>query len=157
MVWSGYEIYGTDLIAQNQVNKDIPTIEDGIKQKSLRLPNEAVGLIEIPAIGLKYPIYAGTDTRTLQKGVGKYKGHNAFAGHRTTWGKPFSRIDELQPGDKIMIITPKETKVYEVLRVFITEPSDLTVLDLPGIVLTSCHPEFSSRERIVVHALPRSS
>lgn len=56
------------------------------------LPGDAIGLIEIPAIGFREYVVEGTDTANLRKGPGHYpetplpgqRGTAAIAGHRTT-------------------------------------------------------------------------
>jgi sortase A len=41
-------------------------------------------------------------------------GNAAIAGHRTTYGQPFNRLDELVPGDEITIVTLHGTFKYAV-------------------------------------------
>ena len=64
----------------------------------------------------------GTDLESLRKGPGHYpetplpgeRGTSAIAGHRTTYGAPFRHIDELDPGDRIVIDMPDGRFVYRV-------------------------------------------
>ena len=111
----------------------------------------------------------------LRKGPGHYRttpnpgqaGNAAIAGHRTTYGAPFHRVDELEPGDPIFVTTAQGVFEYRVLGFpnpeggedvgyFIVDPSDTWVLDqTPGrnlLTLTACHPKFSARQRIIVQA-----
>lgn len=107
----------------------------------------------------------------LQRGVGHYLetampgeiGNFAMAGHRTTYGKPFNRIAELRDGDVVLIETKDSYFVYRVTGHQIVPPTQVSVLlpvpDQPGaeptaatLTMTSCHPEFSARERFIVHA-----
>ena len=56
----------------------------------------------------------------LKKGPGHYpesplpgqEGNAAIAGHRTTYGAPFNRIDELEPGDEIHVETIQGSFTY---------------------------------------------
>src|SRR5690606_39851434 len=41
-------------------------------------------------------------------------GNVGLAGHRTTYGAPFNRIHELQPGDRVVIETAAAYSVYVV-------------------------------------------
>jgi sortase A len=83
-----------------------------------------------------------------------------LSGHRTTFGAPFRRINELVPGDEIFLYTASGKYVYTVSEQVVVEPTDLSVLDQSGeprLTLASCHPEFSARQRIVVVSLLRES
>jgi sortase A len=82
-------------------------------------------------------------------------GNAAIAGHRTTYGAPFNRIDELQAGDEILVTTLQGAFRYEVFEQHIVSPSASEVLDDFGdnrLTLTACHPKYSARQRIVVVA-----
>ena len=65
---------------------------------------EAVAVIKIPKIGVEQAVVEGTGVSDLRKGPGHYRntplpgqpGNAAVAGHRTTYGAPFNRIDELR-------------------------------------------------------------
>ena len=84
------------------------------------------------------------------------KGNAAIAGHRTTYGAPFNRIDELEPGDEILIDAPYGQFRYEVRATTIVSPSAGEVLEDKGdnrLTLTSCNPKYSARQRIVVTAV----
>jgi sortase A len=132
---------------------------------------EPVGVIEIPKIGLERVIVQGVTKADLKKGPGHYPGtplpgqagNSGIAGHRTTYGAPFNRIDELVPGDDITITTPQGRFLYKVIKApdsdaapYIVKPSDVAVLEDKGdnrITLTACHPEYSARQRIIVNAV----
>ncbi len=118
------------------------------------------------------PISEGTDKRTVLDvlGVGHYEGtampgemgNFAIAGHRTTYGKPFNRIEELQVGDPLVVQTEHAWYVYRVTSTEVVTPSNVGVIaPVPGrpseqptartITLTTCHPMFSARQRYIVH------
>src|SRR5581483_10360279 len=73
----------------------------------------AVAIITIPKIGVDSAVVQGVGVSDLQKGPGHYPnspmpgqpGNAAIAGHRTTYGAPFYRLDELTAGDQILITT----------------------------------------------------
>lgn len=142
---------------------------------------EPVGFIEIPRIGLDAKTFVeGVSKADLRKGPGHYPGtpfpgnagNAGIAGHRTTYGAPFNRIDELVPGDEVIVYTAQGRFVYEVMASpearrsgpenenwgqgwYAVRPSDVSVLDQTGenmITLTACHPKRSARYRIIVHA-----
>jgi len=131
---------------------------------------EAVARIRIPRIGLDEIVVEGTSVDDLRKGPGHYAwtpmpgqpGNVSIAGHRTTYGAPFGDIGNLRPGDKIFVQTVQGEFEYEVLAQ--SDPNRGTIIVTPDrvdllrdlgdnrLTLTSCHPKFSSRQRIVVQA-----
>ena len=124
---------------------------------------EATARIRIPKIGVDKIVVEGVSLRDLKKGPGHYpetplpgqKGNAAIAGHRTTYGAPFSRIDELQAGDEVFVETVQGEFRYLVSEQQIISPTQVEVLDDKGdnrLTLTACHPKYSARQRIVVVA-----
>ena len=125
---------------------------------------EPIGVIRIPKIGVDKVFVSGVSRDDLRKGPGHYpltplpgqEGNAGIAGHRTTYGAPFNRIDELQPGDEILIDAPYGQFRYEVRETTIVSPTQGEVLLDKGddrLTLTSCNPKYSARQRIVVSAV----
>ena len=132
--------------------------------------------IVIERLGVNALIVEGTEPKALRAGAGHYRktalpcqtGNVGIAGHRTTYGKPFSRVDELSAGDTISLVTPERSCDYVVVEgergkrrprrgaaAWITHPNDGAVLGpLPGsmLTLTTCHPKGSARERLILRA-----
>jgi sortase A len=124
---------------------------------------DPVAHIVVPKIGLDWKVLEGVALSVLKGGPGHYeqtpmpgqKGNAAIAGHRTTYGAPFNRIDELVPGDEIMVETLQGQFTYIVKEQQIVSPEQVDVLDDKGdnrLTLTACHPKYSARQRIVVVA-----
>mgnify|MGYP002382293570 FL=1 len=133
---------------------------------ALPLPKvgDPVAKIEIPKIGITRTVVEGVNVHQLARGPGHYptsplpgqKGNVAIAGHRTTYGQPFHNVDKLSAGDQIILTTIQGTFVYEVTSLEIVKPSATEVLDDQGdnrLTLTACHPKYSLKQRIIVHAL----
>jgi sortase A len=108
------------------------------------------------------------------------QGNLAIAGHRVGKGSPFLELDLLQPGDPIVVETADSWFVYRVLGDpatgdFRTDPSGIpgqqivrpeaieVISPTPGaaenaaptgayLTLTTCHPRYSARQRLIVHA-----
>jgi sortase A len=129
--------------------------------RRMPLAGDAIGRIEIPAIGVKDYVVEGTDLDNLRKGPGHYRetplpgdrGTVAIAGHRTTYGAPFRKVDQLRRGQEVAVDMPDGRYVYRVERTKIVEPTDLSVLDRVGhdrLVLSACHPLYSAAQRVVV-------
>lgn len=142
---------------------------------------EPEGKIDIPKIGLRSKTFVeGVAKADLRKGPGHYPGtplpgnpgNAAIAGHRTTYGAPFNRIDELVPGDEIIVYTLQGRFTYEVLPSpedrragpeggnwgagwFAVKPNDVSVIaptEDNRLTLTACHPKYSAKLRIIVQA-----
>ena len=121
--------------------------------------------LQIPKIGLDQYVVSGTAEADLAKGPGHYlgtaipgqAGNVAIAGHRTTHGAPFNRLAELAIGDPIYLTTSSgQTLTYIVSAVPVAvSPSDVTVLNDFGddrLTLTTCNPEYSAVQRLIVVA-----
>ncbi|HMH41661.1 MAG TPA: sortase [Gaiellaceae bacterium] len=124
---------------------------------------EAIGRIRIPRMGVNLVLVNGTDHDTLKKGPGRdgrtfMPGENRLiyiAGHRTTYGAPFSHIDRLHSGDRVTIEVPYGTFIYAVTRHRIVKATDLSVLRSPKhevVELQACHPRFFASHRYIAYA-----
>jgi sortase A len=78
----------------------------------------------------------------------------AVSGHRTTYGAPFFKLDELRKGDPIYVDTPYARFRYKVARTTTVDPTDIGVLEDRGygLVLTTCTPPYSAAHRLIVWA-----
>ncbi len=122
---------------------------------------EAIAIIRIPKIDVEKAVVEGVSISALKQGPGHYPstplpgqpGNAAIAGHRTTYGAPFFRTDELEPGDKIQVTTRQGEFTYEVREKKIVKPSQNDVL-LPSdrnlLTLTTCNPRFSAAQRLII-------
>lgn len=160
----------------------IPVIPDELKHTSPDgapivsgvSKGEIFATLYVPRWGTDYvkPIAEGVTRRdVLDKiGVGHYPntampggvGNFSVAGHRTTYGKPFANVDQLEINDAIVVQTEEAWFVYRVVSTEIVDPTAVRViapnpLD-PGatpteamITLTTCHPKYSAAQRFIVH------
>ena len=125
--------------------------------------------LQIPKIHLDVLVVEGTTPAALRAGAGHYPGtplpgepgNVGIAGHRTTFGRPFNHLDEMRPGDQVILTTPFKRFTYVAVQSFdghgnpfITTPTDFHVVaNVPGqslLTLTSCNPKGSARQRIVL-------
>jgi sortase A len=117
-------------------------------------------------------VVEGTTPAALNAGAGHYEstpfpceqGNVGIAGHRTTYGRPFNKIDEMHVGDTVDLITPIGRCTYEVVKAFgghsnpwVVLPNAYYVVSQEGalgrghwLTLTSCHPLGSDSHRIVL-------
>jgi sortase A len=133
--------------------------------------------IEIPKISLETVVVQGVGRDELKKGPGhfpacgeiganidcvtesKYPGEHgnvAISGHRTTYGAPFFRVNELSKGDLVDFISGRARYRYKVRSQEIVDPTaGFQVVEQHGkdeLTLTSCHPRFSAAQRLIIHA-----
>ncbi|HUB70663.1 MAG TPA: sortase [Acidimicrobiales bacterium] len=128
------------------------------------MPGGVVGRVRIPAIGVDDYFVEGVGEEQLQEGPGLYPGSGlpgqvgnlAIAGHRTTYGAPFFRLDEVKVGDRVVIDVPEGRAVYKVSQPpFAVSPYDTSVLADFGdarLTLTTCNPPFFATTRLIVVA-----
>lgn len=126
---------------------------------------DAVARLRIPALGVREIVVNGTDHDSLKRGPGRYldsampgEGELVYiAGHRTTYGAPFSRIDRLRKGDRVYLELPYATFEYEITGSRIVAASQTSVLESKGyeqLVLQACHPRFFASHRYLAYAKP---
>lgn len=135
---------------------------------------EGLALLHVPRLGEGWvrPVVEGVDAPELAKGVGHYPdtglpgqvGNFAVAGHRSTNGEPFRDLDRMRPGDAVVVETEGGWYTYVVdADPFVVLPGDVEVIEpVPGepgvqadarrLTMTTCHPRWSSAQRLIVHA-----
>ena len=128
---------------------------------------DAIARLRVPRLGLSIVVIDGTDAGDLRRGPGRHRetfmpgeGELVYvAGHRTTYGAPFSDIDQLEAGDTIAVELPYGSVEYRVTRHRIVDDNDLSVLESHNreeLVLQACHPRFFASQRYLVYARPVS-
>jgi sortase A len=124
---------------------------------------EPIGRLIVPRLGLRAMVVYGTDTASLKKGPGLHpptafpgQGELIYvAGHRTTYGAPFSDIDKLETGDRVTFEVPYGTFRYVVTGHRIVRANQLEVLNSRGfeeIALQACWPRFFASHRYIAYA-----
>jgi sortase A len=122
-------------------------------------------------------VVQGVDVPDLRRGPGHYPdtpgagadGNFAVSGHRTTYGAPFGNLHLLEEGDVINVIDRDNVRWHYRVRDGdgveggvphrIVAPTDVWVVGddpldwgVPMMTLTTCHPRFSARQRLIVFA-----
>lgn len=129
---------------------------------------DGLTLLRIPKIDLKVLVVQGTTPAALRAGAGHYvstplpgeSGNVGIAGHRTTFGRPFNRLDEMRPGDALTLETPFAVYTYKAVSPFgghanpwVVTPNDFSVVSQGTghlLTLTTCNPKGSARQRLVL-------
>lgn len=176
-----YQLWWTNIRAQHQANGAASDLQEkwanGKGKPGAFEPGQGFALLHIPRLDVVVPIAEGIDKSTvLDRGmVGHYNegrtktampeaktGNFAVAGHRNTHGEPFRYVNQLEPGDPIVVETQDKYYVYKMANILPqTSPGNISVIDpvpagsgftKPGryITLTTCTPEFTSKYRMIV-------
>ncbi len=133
---------------------------------ALTLPTpspEYAKFIKVPAIHVAAPIVQGDGWEQLKKGVGQHlgtpnpgqAGNLVLSAHNDVFGELFRYLDQLKPGDEVVVLTQQKSFTYAVREVRLVQPSQVEVLadtHEPTITLISCYPYMVDKQRIVVTA-----
>ena len=122
---------------------------------------DVVGRLTILSANINHYVVFGATLNKLEYGPGYILGTSlpgsggnfAIAGHRTTYGAPFGNLDKTEVGDTILFQTNTNQYEYVITEVKIVSPDDTYVLGNFGddrITLSTCHPKFSARQRLIV-------
>ncbi|MER8071771.1 class E sortase [Streptomyces sp. NPDC094034] len=175
-----YQLWWTNVRADQYAGNETNKIQDSWtkdRQPGAFEPGQGFAIMHIPKLDVVVPIAEGiSKSQVLDRGmVGHYaegrlktampadkQGNFAVAGHRNTHGEPFRYINQLKPGDEIIVETRDAYYTYDMASILPqTAPSNVSVIGPvppgsgftePGryITLTTCTPEFTSTYRLIV-------
>lgn len=176
-----YQLWWTNVRAHAQAGSEASQLQNdwasGKRAPGEFSPGQGFAILHIPKLDVIAPIAEGvSNKKVLDKGmVGHYSegalktampdaktGNFALAAHRNTHGEPFRYINQLKPGDEVVVETQDTYYVYKMTKTLpVTSPSNTSVIDpipkgsgftAPGryITLTTCTPEFTSKYRLIV-------
>ncbi|HVL50709.1 MAG TPA: class E sortase [Actinomycetota bacterium] len=165
LLFLAYQLVGTNIVTGRQQR----ALASEIEQQWQVSPDEApelgsgMGIIKIPKIGVDSIVVEGVEVEDLKKGPGHYPdtalagqlGNMVISGHRTTYGAPFYRLDELEPGDDIIVYDAKGPYTYKVTESKVVLPTEIGVIAPSSdarLTLTTCHPRFSAAKRLIIVA-----
>lgn len=127
--------------------------------------NGIMGYVEIPSIQVNLPIYHGTDSETLERGIGHLLGsslpiggastHSVLSGHSGLAGqKMFTDLLQVKEGDVFYLHVLGETLAYQVVSLNTVLPYDTSLLGItPGAdlcTLITCTPLAVNTHRLLV-------
>lgn len=125
-------------------------------------PEQAIRL-KLPAIKVDAPIVQGDGWEQLKKGVGQHlgtsnpgkQGNMVLSAHNDIFGEIFRDLDQLKPGDEVVVFTNQRPYTYIVIDTQVVEPIAVEVMEAteyPSVTLISCYPYLVDDQRIVVTA-----
>lgn len=130
-------------------------------------PEQAIR-IQVPAINVDAPIVQGDGWEQLKKGVGQHvntanpgkEGNVVLSAHNDIFGEIFRDLDQLEPGDEIILFTNQRSHTYVIVDSKVVEPTAVEVMEQtkqPTVTLISCYPYLVDDQRIVITAQLQSS
>jgi len=150
-----------------------PSTADAYRSRNFKV-GAGLTRLRISRIGVDVLVVEGTTPDALRAGAGHYvgtplpgeAGNVSIAGHRTTYGHPFNRLDEVTPGSQIELDTPSMVVIYQAVQSFDAKanphpvlPTDVSVIAAPGnravheLTLTTCTPKGSASQRLILRAV----
>jgi sortase A len=158
----------TRTVVTDPFDPSLSLVSDSEYQSLLNIAGDGImGTIYIPKISVAVPIYHGTDSQTLQQGVGHMattslpvggeSTHAVLAGHN---GLPsmrvFDDLDQLEVGDYFVIYVLGEYHAYRVTSTEVVLPDDTSSLQIEEgkdlVTLVTCTPYGVNTHRLLVHA-----
>jgi sortase A len=180
LLLTGYELWGKvriinayqhDLDTQLSQQWGNPTVGPTPSTSASDLPplaGNAIGRLYIPKLNLHWVVVEGVALPDIRYGPGHYPGtampgkigNFAMAGHRSPG--IFWDLDQVQPGDYLIVETQTDWYVYQVFENHIVTPTSVEVIaptpNRPGlspsqadITLTTCNPKWDNYQRMAVH------
>jgi sortase A len=128
--------------------------------------NNAV--VRIAHVGIEIPVVEGAGESALFRGAWRSPygaapdqgGNTVIFGHRFLKLPPakdtFFRLDQVAVGDTFEVDWQGKTYTYRVTETKVVAPTDTSVLVQtaePTVTLITCTPVFTSKERLVIHAV----
>ena len=127
--------------------------------------NGMMGYVTIPALDVEVPIYHGSSDEIMRMGAGHIEGtsmpvggpstHAAITAHRGEPGSDyFLHLDKLAEGDTFSVTVLGETLTYEVDKISVVEPDDVSELAIVEgedlFTLLTCTPVTLNTHRLLV-------
>lgn len=143
-----------------------------IEQTKVIYEDHIIGVISIPKIAVRLPIFDQTTEAFLAKGAAYLEGtsfpiggestHSVISGHRgLTEAKLFTDLPDLEKGDRFYIeLGEAEIHAYQVDDIKVVEPTDVSSLQIEKgkdyITLVTCTPYMINSHRLLVrgHRVP---
>lgn len=154
--------------SQEDVNITPDDIEEDDVERDDIKSDKAIGVLRIDKLNLLAQVFDNTESGSLYDGVGVIESTDlpsskpgttcAIAGHRGGVNEELSflNIDKLEIGDEIKITTKDEVLLYKVTGSEIIEPDDWSKFtieeDKSKLVLMTCHPYPTDKERLLVYS-----
>jgi LPXTG-site transpeptidase (sortase) family protein len=175
LLFAAYEVWGKTAIVdahqtelEQQLDWDEPVVgptPSASASPLAPLPGNAVAKLYLPTLKKHWVVVQGVTQKDIRFAPGHYpnsampgqKGNFSGAGHRNR--ATFWNLDQLKPGDKMVVETKTTFYVYEVVKQRIVLPTAVEVVRaVPPtmeagklITLTTCNPKLDNYQRLIIH------
>ncbi|MBV1853295.1 class E sortase [Catellatospora tritici] len=176
LLFAAYEVWGKTAIVdahQSELEQglawDNPTVTPSTAPSPAPLAppaaGKAVARLYLPKLKKHWVVVQGVTQKDIRYAPGHYPnsampgqpGNFSVAGHRNR--ATFWDLDQIKPGDRIVVETAEMWYVYEVVKQRIVLPTAVEVVrpTPPGltagklITLTTCNPKFDNYQRLIIH------
>ncbi|MEU7822653.1 class E sortase [Catellatospora sp. NPDC049133] len=175
LLFAAYEVWGKTAIVdahqtelEQQLDWDEPVVgptPSASASPLAPLPGNAVAKLYLPTLKKHWVVVQGVTQKDIRFAPGHYpnsampgqKGNFSVAGHRNR--ATFWNLDQLKPGDKMVVETKTTFYVYEVVKQRIVLPTAVEVVRaVPPtmeagklITLTTCNPKLDNYQRLIIH------
>lgn len=179
LLFAVYEVYGKasaieshQKVLSHRLDQAWAQLESGAATPadSRVQPGTAIARLYIPVMKLHWVVVEGVDVGDIRFAPGHYPGtampgqigNFSVAGHRVP--PLFWNLQEVRPGDQVVVQTQAYWYVYRVTANEIVTPHSIEVVaptpDRIGVApttamltLTTCNPKWNDYQRMVVHAV----
>ena len=154
-----YKING-DPFSSSQIQSD----EDYSKQLKIK-GSDSMGYVVIPKIDVMLPIYHGTSSDSLDRGVGHLEGTSLPVGGKNTHcvltghtgfpsAKLFTDLDQMQKKDIFFLKILDKIMAYKVIEIQVVEPSNISWAGIKEgedlVTLLTCTPYGINSHRLII-------
>ena len=148
---------------------DTEVISESTSDEENLFKQDVFAIVNIPKVGIRYPVVPGTDPETLRKSLGYFEetglpgevGKFCVAGHRnSSYERYYNSLDEVKEGDEIIVETRNDEFTYIVTNTMKIHESQTEILDTSDkkmITLITCTNGFKPKYRIVVQGELKST
>ena len=166
--WLDMKAYNDTIFREGQEGLSDPTAYEtpSFRLSDYGLNSEVFGVLSIPRLELRMPIYLGATKENMANGaavmgqtslpIGGENTNCVLAGHRGWNGAAyFLYVDRLIPGDTVTVTNLWETLNYKVSDIKVIDPNDVEAIHIQAnrelLTLLTCHPPASGgKQRYLV-------
>lgn len=167
-LWQDMKAYNETIFLEGQEGLSDPAAYEtpGFQLSDYGLDSEVFGVLSIPRLELRMPIYLGATKENMANGaaimgqtslpIGGDNTNCVLAGHRGWNGAAyFLYVDRLIPGDTVSVTNLWETLTYKVSDIKVISPNDVEAIHIQSnrelLTLLTCHPPASGgKQRYLV-------
>ena len=134
--------------------RTVPILSHSLEQRLVADIGDPIGQLSIPKIDAEWVFVSGVGVNELRLGPGHFpdssmpgdQGNTAIAGHRISHGAPFARIDEINPGDEIILTTSSGIHRYTSVGTAIVGPADYAEISTQWPTVPHIEPRLLSSQ-----------